>query len=195
MNRKPLAITVAIVAAVVVVMVILLASGGGDAESGGADTAGDVVVGSGPRAPLAPMAADIKEASIDVDGSELSFAVVMEEEVPDLNGGSLEWRWEIREGGVQTWILTGNLALEPTAHLIATQKDYRSSTIYDSLPGDLSIDGKVVTVTLDVGEIEDFPETFQWTLLTTLDASRGVARSATAEDRAPDEGSFEFSGD
>ena len=195
MDRRPLAAAIAIVLAVVVVLVILLLSGGGSPESGGDDTGDDVVVDSGPRAPRQPDAADIQDASVTLEDGELTFTAVMGTEVATPEDGSFEWRWEIEEGGIQTWILTANVALEPTAHLIATQKDFSRSTIDDSLPGDVSIEGDVVTVTLEVDRIEDFPGTFQWNLQTTLDASREGAGSATARDRAPDEGTFEFRGD
>lgn len=195
MNRRPLAIATVIVVAVIVALVIFLVSGGGPRESGGDDNEGDVLIEDGPQVPTQPDAADIQEASVAVAGDELKFTAVMASDVPTLDEGSLEWRWELEEGGIQTWILTANVALEPTAHLIATQKDYSSSTIDDTLPGDIAIDGSLVTVTLRVDDIDGFPGTFQWTLLTTLDASRGVARSATAHDRAPDEGAYEFSAD
>lgn len=195
MNRRPLAIAIVIVFAVVVALVILLLTGGGSPESGGDDTGGDVVVDDGPQAPRQTDVADIQDASITVEGEELTFTAVMGADVETPEEGSSEWRWEIQEGGIQTWILSANVALQPTAHLIATQKDYSASTIDDSLPGGVSIEGNTVTVTLQVDDIEGFPGTFQWNLQTTLDASREAARSATARDRAPDEGTFEFRGD
>ena len=194
MNRRPLAIAVAIVGSVVILLVILLVTGGGAGDSGGPDTDGDAIVDQGPSAPTRPAAADIQEAGVAGDDGELTFTARMGADVPALEDGSLEWRWEIEEGGQQTWLLTGNVALDPTAHLIATQKDYSSSTIDETLPGDIAIDGDLVTVTLRVDELDGFPTIFRWRLLTTLDASRSQARSATAHDQAPDEGSYEFSG-
>lgn len=195
MDRKPLAIAVSIVAAVILVFVVLLASGGGGGDTGGDDPAGDVRTSGGPRPPRDVEIADILEAGVSGDG-EIELTARMAGQLPgSLEDGSLEWRWEILEEGRTTWILTATIDIEANASLVATQRDVSRTTIDGSLPGVIEVTDDAVTVLLETDELTDFPDEFEWQLVTSLDASRTQTRSARSTDRAPDEGSFGSSGD
>jgi hypothetical protein len=193
MNRRPLMIAVLIVGALVAVVVVLLISGG-NSSGGGDDASDDVLVEEGPKAPRDTGLADITSATVTADGDDIVFTAVAGTDIPDeVPDGSIEWRWEVVEGANVTWTLIATVDIEANASLIATTTDFSASTVDDSLPGSVEISGAEVRVVVDRSALDGFPDDFEWTLSTTLDAARTNTRSARANDRAPDEGSFRFS--
>jgi hypothetical protein len=193
MNRRPLMIALLIVGGMVVIVVLLLISGGGGSD-GGDDKSDDVLVEEGPKPPRDTGLADITSATVTADGDELVFTAIAGTEIPsEVADGAIEWRWEVVEGANATWTLIATVDVATHASIIATTRDFSASTVNDTLPGSVETEGRQVTVVLDRSALEGFPSDFEWTLSTTLDASRTNARSARANDRAPDEGSFRFS--
>ena len=186
MRRSVLALGA--VLAAVAVSVVLLITGGADTHSV-QDPAGDVTFTEGEGAPRDDALADIVKASVRRVGDGLVFEVEMNDAVPNkLAKQAMGWRWEVYEGGQMTWLLSANVDLGPNVSVVATQTNYSASTVDDTLPGSISVDGSNITVELDASGIEGFPLEFDWLLKTMLDGNRSEATSALAEDRAPDAG-------
>ena len=208
MNRKQLAIVFSIVGLALAAVIVLLVTGappqgpvpGADGVSEANDPAGDVTITQGGDAPTEIALADIVAAHVYEADGELSFEVQLGQQVPRrVRGGSLDLRWEVKESGNTTWLLTANFDVGPNASLLTQIEgsSYGSSTFDGSFPGAISVDGDRVVITLrpaDLpGDAPPFPESFTWTLSTSLDAAAGDPASALAQDRAPDagEGSIE----
>lgn len=195
MNGR-VAIAIGIVVALIAGTILLLASGGpvepGDSPQPDAvgEAVGDVVVAEGPEPPGETELADIVDADVTERGSTLVFRAQMATQIPPrVKGGGMSWRWDIYEGGpTGTWILSANLDIGPNASLTSTQSNYGSGTFDDSLPGELSIRGDTITITLRPKKVTDFPADFEWVLGTSLDGAQGNPRSALATDTSPDEG-------
>jgi hypothetical protein len=176
------------VVGVVAGVIIILATGGGPSTTSG-DPGGDVGVGEGPKPPQETSLADIVGAEVRSEGGELVFEVTVGRNVPkNIPNGALEFRWDVSENGTDTWIVSANLNVGPTAAVTSQRTNYGSSTIDGSMPGSIEIDGDTLVVRVRAAEIEGFPQTFQWTLKTTLDADRTDPRSGVATDQAPDSG-------
>ena len=174
-------------------MVLSLGGNGGPGTSGGGDAAGDVTVGKGPEPPEDPSIADISSAEVRREGDRLIFEATMASEVPSsVDDGSLEFRWDISEEGRDTWIVTASINVEANAAVTSQKTAYGSSTIDDSMPGSVEIDGDVLRVSLRADRIDSFPKTFAWKLKTTLDGSRADPGSGTATDSFPGEGTAPF---
>lgn len=188
MSRRGIALAAAVVV-VLAVVVTLLVSGGARSPSAFDDPRDDVALGDGPNAPDDTALADVVEANVTRDGNSLVFEARMAKDVPKhVPGGSLTWRWDLYVHGVSQWIVSADLDVGPNASLTSTQTNYGSSTFDDTLPGDLSIDGRTLTITLHPDDVKGFPETFDWTLGTTLDGDHGDPGSALATDLTPDQG-------
>ena len=174
-------------------VIALLSSGGPDAN--GSDANGDVRV-EGTRKPPRDLAiADVVNASVSREGDELVFQAELDGSVPaELEDGLLSYRWNVEEGGRETWIVTADVTIETHASLVATQVDYSSTTLDKSLPGNVEIDGDALAVTIDTSKLDDFPATFDWSFETLLDGVRSDTASAEATDRVPDEGVIPFDG-
>ena len=186
MNRS-LATAIGIVALIVIVVVIL-ATGGID-QSGSGEARDDVQIDAGPDAPSDASPADISNATVRAEGNDLVFVAEMATEIPDrIQDGSLEFRWDIIEGGDETWIVSAAVNGQPIAALTSPDSGYGSSTIDGTMPGTIEVDGTTLTVRFDQSEVDGFPGDFQWRLQTTLDAKRTDPQSGVARDRAPDSG-------
>lgn len=174
-------------------VIALLSTGGPNAT--GSDSNGDVRVGKGRKPPKEVRVADIVNASVIKEGDEIVFQAELDGDVPDeLDEGLLSYRWNVEEDGRDTWLVTADVTIETHASLVAQQFDYSATTIDQSLPGAVEIDGDVVAVTIDVSELKDFPASFDWSLETVLDGDRANTASAEATDRVPDEGVVPFDG-
>lgn len=192
MNQRSTAIAIVAVVLVIAFGIWLLVSGGSSSGTSSDDPAGDVAVGKGRRPPSDLAPADLTGGGAGIDGSELTLTAEVDGEVPgELKDGALSYRWEIFENGNNTWIVTAGVDVGVTASMLATQFDYESSTIDETLPGDVRIDGSTVTVTVDTGDLDDFPSDFQWSLQTSLDGVRTETGSAVATDRMPDGGTVD----
>lgn len=190
MNRGRSLLVLGVIVLVVVAAVWLL-SGAGDSGGSTTDAKGDVEVTKGSKPPSDNKLADLTEGSIVLDGDSAVFEATVDQNVPDaLDGEAIAFRWEITENGQVTWIVSASVDVERTASVVATQVDYRSTTIDDSLPGDLVVEDGTVTVTLETGGLEGFPSAFDWTLQTELDGDRTRSPSAVATDSIPNEGSL-----
>lgn len=186
MNRSLL--TALAVVAVVIVVVLILATGG-SGPGGSGDAADDVTISDGEGQPEDVTPADIEEASVTRDGGAFVFVARMATDVPRrVRDGSLEFRWDISENGTDTWIVSAAVNVSVTAALTSQRTSYGSSTIDDTMPGSVEVDGNTLTVRVNAARVEDFPTDFQWRLRTTLDANRSDPASATASDTAPDSG-------
>src|SRR5687767_14504568 len=184
MSRKTLiAFGLAVIA--VIAAVVLLVTGGSEGSTD--DALGDVELTDGGSQPRDLSVVDIRKATVTADGDELVFEATMQESIPEeLPKQALGWRWELYEGGQMTWLVSANVDLGPNVSVIATQTGYQASTVDDTLPGEIAIDGPTLTVRLTRSEIEGLPAEFDWLLKTSLDGDRAKATSALAEDTAPD---------
>lgn len=184
------------IVALIVIIVVVLATGGGPSGAGREDALGDVEVDAGPAAPADATPADIAAASVTAEGNELVFVAEMATDIPEqIPDGSLEFRWDIVEGGDDTWIVSAAVGGgRPTAALTSPDSGYGSSTIDDTMPGTIEVDGSTLTVRFDRTKVEGFPGEFEWRLATTLDAKRTDPQSGVARDRAPDSGNGKVDG-
>ncbi len=188
MERRTL-ILLGIVIIAVGVSVILLVTGGAAPEASADDAKGDVKVGRGGTRPKDTSIADIQTATVRHDGSDLIFSVVMVGDIPrEFSKEALSWRWELYESDRLTWIVSANVDLGPNVSVVATQKNYSTSTVDDTLPGEIDLEGKTLTVRIRADDVDGFPAAFAWFVETSLDGSRLKATSALAKDRAPDGG-------
>ena len=182
-SRKRLGIAIAIVAVVVLAVIFIVSSGGSGA---GADPTGDVTLERGPKAPKDQALADVVNAAVSRDGDRLVFEAELAMEPPrTLPNGSLELRWDISEDGEASWIVTASITVDLTAAVTAQATGYSATTINDTMPGEVSLDGKRVLVSIDPGRIDGFPDAFEWQLSSTLDADLGDPGSGVARDVSP----------
>lgn len=187
----------AVVVAITLAVVLLLVTGGGG--GGGVDEEGDAhfVKGKQPRAAagasIAAAVADISEASVADDGSRVVFEVTAAAPIPDeFERSSLEFRFDISEGGRKSWILSATVNVATTAALVSNSGDYSATTIDGRFPGKVEISKETLTVKLDPSRVETFPDEFEWALSSNLIAFRDMTGSTRAEDRFPNEGSVSF---
>ena len=174
--------------------VIWLLSGGGGTRGISRDPKGDVAVSEGTKPPETKSLVDLRRGAITVEGETATFEATVATEIPgSLKNEAATFRWEVLEDDQVTWIVTANVDVGHTASILATQRDYRGSTIDGSLPGELFVQNERVSVTLEIDELEGFPRSFGWTLQTELDGDRETSPSALATDRIPDSGSLQVS--
>lgn len=187
---KRLGAILGVVALVAVVVVVLVT--GGTTGSPGDDAGGDVSV-EGDGEPDQSDLADVTSTDVRREGNELLFIAEMARDVPqEIDKGSLELRWDLSVEGRDAWILSAFIGTDTIAAITSQQTTYGSSTIDGTMPGSLRIDGSTVTIRVRPGNIEGFPNAFQWRLRTTLDADRADPKSAVAHDDAPDGGPGTF---
>ena len=190
---KLTAIAFTAVVLVVAISIVLLVTGGGPTDPRADDPTGDVVVGEGKNPPKDVSVVDIDLAEVSHKGSDIIFEAAMATEIPKkLPAQAMTWRWEVHESGQMTWIVSANVDLGPNVSIVATERNYASSTVDETLPGEITLEGTKLVVRLSAAEIEGFPQTFDWLLKTSLDGSRIDAKSAVAEDLAPDGGTIQL---
>lgn len=194
MNNKQLAIVATAVAAVLGVIIVLLVTGGPPEGELAKDPAGDVSVSEGDSPPQEHSLADIRSARVYFHASQIVFEAEMAVAIPeDLESERMSWRWEILEGGSETWIVSANVGGgEPVASVLHPQTGYGASTNDDTFPGGIDWTGKTLYVRLNAAGIENFPAMFTWRLEASLDGDRRDPRSAVASDTAPDSGLGEY---
>jgi hypothetical protein len=193
-NRARSAIVLVIIVALGAGVAWLLSSGGGASGTSG-DPKGDVIVSKGPKPPKGNGVVDLRHGEIVVEGGTATFEARVAAAVPEaVEEEAITYRWELIEDGQVTWIVSANVDVGRTASVLATQRDYRSSTIDDSLPGELVIQDETVFLTLETEALEGFPGSFDWTLQTELDGDRATSPSAVATDKIPDKGSLRVGG-
>jgi hypothetical protein len=193
-SNKQLAIVAGAVAAVLGIIILLLITGGPPAGELAKDPTGDVVVSEGETRPSTTALADIRSARVYLEASQIVFEVQADHEIPkNLKDETMSWRWEILEGGSETWIVSANISVgRPIASITAAQRNYGASTIDDTLPGIIDWTGDKLFVRLNAPEIEGFPTDFTWRLESSLDGDRADPGSAVASDTAPDSGLGEY---
>jgi hypothetical protein len=193
-NNKQLVIVGSVVAAVLAVIIVLLVTGGPPAEELAKDPANDVTLSEGPAPPQEQSLADIRSARVYLEASQVVFEAEMASPIPTrLKNETLSWRWEILEGGSETWIVSATVDTErPIARVLSTQGNYGASTNDETLPGGIDWSGNTLYVRLNTPQIEDFPSEFTWRLETSLDGDRGDPKSAEASDTAPGSGLGEY---
>lgn len=184
---KPVAAFIGVVALIAVVIVVLATGGAGPGDGG--EGGEDVQLGEGPGAPEDVTPADIAEATVTKEGSDIQFVAEMASEIPmRVEDGSLEFRWDVSENGNDTWIVSSTINVAVTAALTSQQTPYGSSTIDGTMPGEVTVRGTTLTIRFDASKVKGFPGNFEWRLKTTLDADRADPKSAVATDTAPDSG-------
>ena len=190
MNNKQLALVATAVGIVLAIIIVLLVTGGPPTDEIPADAEDDVTVAEGPDAPENQALADVRSTRVYAEDEEIVFEAVMSTGIPkSLRKETMSWRWEVLEGGSETWIVSANVSVgDPIASVLSTQTGYGASTNDETLPGELQRNGNTVSVRLMPSEIEGFPSEFTWRLETSLDGNRGNARSALATDTAPQSG-------
>ena len=196
MNKTFMNKTSWIAVAVVVVIggIVLLLFTGGSSPGSGRDPEGDVSVGPGGDAPDDPSVADLLASDVTIAEGEVTFEARVGADIPkEIPGGSLELRWDLSQGGAQSWIIQANVNVGLSAAITATQTDYGSSTVDETLPGDVKAEGDTITLTLNTDRLEGFPDTFQWRLTSTLDGAMADTDSAVATDALPDTGANDAS--
>ncbi len=152
MNRKRVVLVAAITSGILAVIILLLVTGGDESLSGKTDPASDVSTLEGRDPPADTAIADLHGASVVPEGDELVFQARLGTNAPtEVPDGSLEFRWEIYEGGERTWLLTATISVDVQASMIAERTDYGSSTIDDTLPGSVEVDEKRVRITVQPG--------------------------------------------
>ncbi len=181
-------------AAVVAVgaVVVLLWTGGATAPSG-EDARGDVAVGPEASPPQNPALADLVGSDVAVSGGEARFEVTLGTDVPDkLRDGSLTLRWDLIVEGVEAWIVEIDLNVAMNAALTSQQTNYGSSTVDETLPGEVQVEGDTLTLTFQTAGIKRFPSEFEWRLTSELDGSLEDVESALATDSLPNSGTAEL---
>lgn len=170
--------------------VVWLLAGGRPTSGAVEDPVGDVSIGRGPKRPKTPRIVDVTNASVRFEDSTVVFEATVDGKLPEsFRAEGATFDWELFENGTKTWIVSASIGIEATASMTATQFDHRSSTIDDTLPGRLDIEGRTVQISVDTERLDRFPSAFGWKLKTELDGDRTKAPSALATDVAPDEGS------
>lgn len=188
MNRARALGVLAAVVVTVGIAVALLATGGADEEVPRDDPAQDVSVGQG-SPPADTSLADIIFADVYRSGTEIVFEGRLTATIPNrLKKKALDLRWEIFEDGARTWIVFATLDFGPTAYVKSETTQFAASTIDETMPGAIAVSGNTLTIRLRAGELEGFPDAFEWSLGTTFDADEEDTASAVATDRAPDDG-------
>lgn len=194
MNNRQLAVVAGVVAVVLAVIIVLLVTGGPPAEELAKDSEGDVTLSEGPAAPADQTPADVRSARVYLEASQIVFEAEMAAPILEtLKNQTMSWRWEILEGGTETWIVSANISVgAPVASVLGTQSGYGASTNDDTLPGGIDSTGNRLYIRLNAPEIDGFPSQFTWRLTTSLDGDRGNAKSAVASDTAPESGLGEY---
>lgn len=160
----------------------------------GSDPRGDLRVvealDPGATAPsVSPELADIVRASVLRQGSGLRFEATVVQPIPsELEGASLEFRFDIAEEDRPAWTVAAAVADGLTGSLVSQTGAYGSSTIDGTMPGSVSVAGDTLTIALEAGRLDGFPDAFDWALATSLVGTGGSAGSVRFEDRYPDEG-------
>lgn len=189
-------ITVAVVA--LAGIVILLVTGGERAAVG--DHAGDIEYVEGSSRPrpeggdtrLAASIADLTEAEIVREGSDLVFTASVAAPIPArLERASLEFRWDIVAEG-RDWIVSVKLDKGVQASVLDPVSGFGAGTIDGTLDASVMPTERKIEFRLDPAMIEGFPTNFEWTLSTVLTAFRRDPGSPRAEDRYPDKGTVAF---
>ena len=98
----------------------------------------------------------------------------------------MEFRWEIAGEG-PTWTLAVAIDNKEEVSLFS-DTGFGAGTVDDTFPGTVTIDDTRLVVRMDPEAIEAFPESFEWSLTTTLRAFRNEPDSPRVEDRFPDDG-------
>ncbi len=197
MSRKQLAIVGSIVGLVLIAIIVLLATGGspsGQLAQLTKDARGDAVVSDGVDPPRDLSLADVHEARVELIASQIVFQAEMAAPIPKrLPEESLEWSWEILEGGSETWTVSAEASGDNlVASVLQEQGRYGASTNDNTLPGGVDYSGNTIFVRLNAQQIEGFPTVFTWRLITSLDGDRDDPASAAASDTAPESGLGEY---
>ena len=189
-------IVIGAVALIMAALVFFFAPRGAEAPD---EAAGDLtyIEGTTPRRAaesggLDASVADITAAEVRAEEGERVFeASVSAPPSQPLKTSALELRWDIAGEEGSSFTLTVAVAKESHASLFSGT-GYGAGTVDDTFPGTLLIEGDKIAVRVDPGQIEGFPEGFEWSLATTLRAFRKEPDSPRVEDRYPDQGSKEF---
>lgn len=184
--NKTWIVAIAIVG-VIAAAIFVLAAGGPSTSS--ADKTADVSLGEGASPPGDTTGADIAQAiARQENNGDIVFEVTMAKPIEKATMKGLSFRWDITENGDDTWMVTADFKTGPTVSLRSLRTDYGASTIDDTLPGDISVDGSTLVVSIQGSEIEGWPAAFEWLVTATLDADAADPASAVATDSAPDSG-------
>ncbi len=189
MNRKQLAIVFGVLTVVVIGVVLLLVTGGDDTPGPISEGTGDVKEIEGVDAPSDIAVADIEFAEVRREGNSLVFEARLGAQIPKkIKDGSFDLRWDINVNNAGAFIVAGNLDVGENASIVGLVNNFGASTLDESFPGEMEINGNIWIITITPEDIPDWPEDFQWRLTTTLDGKAGDPKSGLAEDSVPDLG-------
>lgn len=194
MTRSQLRIVLVVIGVAVAAMVVLLVTGGSDTTEVAAPTeeaSGDVVLGAGEQPPTDTALADIVEAGVTASGEDqFVFTSSFGAPIPKKLQGkqTFSFRWDITSPDGAGYIVSGNLDVGPNVSIVDIKGRYGASSLDDTFPGEMTIEGDTWTITIDGSKIDGWPTDFTWKLKTSLDGLPGDPRSAVVEDSAPNEG-------
>lgn len=178
------------VIALIAIVVIVLATGGPSVS--GSDASDDVTVEGEGRPPNSHLA-DVSGSEVRREGEEILFIADMTQPIPErVPNGSLDFRWDLTVDGSDAWIVSAQVTNDTIASVISQQTSYGSSTVDETMPGSVEVEGTKLTIRLRTGNIDSFPAAFGWRLRTTLDGDRSDPSSPQAHDQAPDSGPGSF---
>ena len=189
---------VAVVIGVLVgVVIVILATGGSNAP---AERRGDLIYTEGVT-PKNREGGDLVGSIADVIGSEirrtdtgLALSARVATKIPQpLQVSELEFRWDLVAKDGATWTVAITIGKTTEARVLSSA-GFGAGTIDDTLIGGAQVLDDSVEVRFDFREVPDFPDTFGWSLSTTLRAFRTETDSPRVKDRFPDEGSRDFEG-
>lgn len=172
----------------IIVAIVVVLAGGGDPAVRDTDAGGDVAVGEGDNPPTRSELADIESATVTREESGIVFAVTMAMPAPARDKDVLTLRWDLAVDGQDAWLVSANLANKPVASISSVQGSFGASTIDETLPGDIEVDGATITITIRTDEIDGFQTPFTWKVTATVDGDPSDPASAVATDTAPDSG-------
>lgn len=148
----------------------------------------------GQQGGLVASIADVTEAEVSRTGSELTLLARVVAELPQpLKVSALEFRWDLTAEDGSTWTVLTSIGKEAQTSVYSSS-GFGAGTVDDTLLGGVEVLGNEVEVRFDVADMPDFPETFEWSLTTTLRAFRNEPDSPRVEDRFPDAGTEVFEG-
>jgi hypothetical protein len=198
LNRKRTLIVIGLAGLVSIGIVILLVTGSEPTPlvADGRDARyveGKSYAGSGDGR-LAASIADLKNASLARDGSEVVFNATVFAPIPArLEGAALEFRWDLTGPDGRTWIVTGLIDKHTDASVQDASGGFGAGTVDGTLRGRLTTNGQTVELRFDASSIDGFPSEFDWKLSSTLVAFRNHSDSPRVEDSYPNEGVVRFS--
>ncbi|HVF52552.1 MAG TPA: hypothetical protein VNC78_02985 [Actinomycetota bacterium] len=140
-------------------------------------------VGSNRRPDLRAIA-DIRTAEVRQEGDLLVFEAELSVEVPhEVKGGYYDVAWHV--DGTTEWSLTVSIGHEVVGSYVSKSTGGGRSTVTGGFPGEVLVEGRLVTISIDPAQLADFPDAFRWKVTTRLNMGATDSRLAEVYDYAP----------